>query len=202
VKGYTALHLAARRRDGETAKVLLEWGANPAAVCKEGQTARDMLPDDNEEVFSSHSLPVCLSVASACVCVCVCVCRLCVCVCVCVCVHVGKGMDGRRGSRRQRQAVRDNDSQRHRQAARDKHRQSETNTVRDKHRQPETNTGKRRRRRRRQQEREIYIEEQEMLPEPREDARGSEHACSMCVRVTALAVCTQAQSTDCAYRKH
>jgi hypothetical protein len=126
VKGYTALHLAARRRDGETAKVLLEWGANPAAVCKEGQTARDMLPDDNEEVFSSHSLPVCLSVASACVCVCVCVCVsiVCVCVCVCVCMWVKGWMEGG--------AVGDND------------RQSETMTVRDTDRQPETSTGSQR----------------------------------------------------------
>lgn len=48
-KGYTALHLAAKHRDRDTAKLLLDWGVNPSAKCKEGQTALDVLPHEGEE---------------------------------------------------------------------------------------------------------------------------------------------------------
>lgn len=55
-KGYTVLHLAAKHRDKETAKLLLDWGVNPAAKCKEGKTALDVSPHDDQESTQLRSL--------------------------------------------------------------------------------------------------------------------------------------------------
>jgi len=47
-KGYTALHLAAKHTDADTAKVLLGWGADPTAKCKQGKSVVEMVGDDDD----------------------------------------------------------------------------------------------------------------------------------------------------------
>jgi len=46
-KGYTALHLAAKHTDADTVKVLLGWGADPTAKCKQGKSVVEMVGDDD-----------------------------------------------------------------------------------------------------------------------------------------------------------